>query len=227
MTARRLLVLVTAGTALLGLACAADLGATAQQPAEPEGGDPAAAIAAVLAASRTENAVACALMVRGIDLQGWSQWDRVATDLLDVDSVASSHLRDLQRSRTTPVGIAPLEAALRDPVWCVRRVAASLLARQRDPAAIEVMRGAAGDSRADVRAVAMLALGLANATTETTLLLSHLKDEDATVRRWAAWALGTLEVEGTAAALIELLARDPDARVRQAAAWAVGEIEGS
>lgn len=227
MTARRLFASVTGGAVLLGLACAADLGATAQQPDEPEAGDPAAAIAAVLSAARTENAVSCALMVRGIDLQGWSQWDRVATDLLDVDSVATGQLREVQRSRTAAVAIAPLETALRDPVWCVRRVAATLLARQRDPAALEVMRSAAADARADVRAVAMLALGMAHATGETALLRAHLKDQDASVRRWAAWALGALEVEGTSSALFELLARDPDARVRQAAAWAVGEIEGS
>lgn len=223
------------GGAVIGIACAAEIGESRDAPAaaaaqgpDAAGASASDAVSALLAAVRVENPLLCALAVERIDQRGrWSRWDRTGDELLDPDSATAAALRYLEQSPGGDTEVPQLAAALRDRVPCVRRVAASLLARIEAPAAVAALGDALGDASADVREVAALGSGMAEATAHAAPLSRMLGDSSARVRQAAAWALGAIESKPAMPQLLELLANDADAQVRQAAAWAVGRIASS
>ncbi len=212
--------------ATIGAACAAGEGAAAQQEVASEPvGDPEA-VKSLLAAVRTDDPLLCTMVMRAVEMSGWSRWGNVGDGIMEVDSAASATLRGALHHRAGAADVPMLEAALRDSTACARRVSASVLARLADPAARMALRRALDDSRAEVRSVAALGIGLSDFAGESTALLPKLRDGSAEVRRSVAWALGALEAADAERPLVDLLARDPDARVRQAAAWSIGQIAG-
>lgn len=212
----------------VGLACAAEAGASAQAARGVGDAEDTNATRAVLLAARTTDPVACTLIVRGVDQGGaWSRWNGVGSSIVEFDTAAAETVRRVRRDRPSGPGeVAQLTSALRDSVSCVRRVAASLLANVDDVAAREALKVAAADARAGVREASAIGMGLAEDTTSAETLLGLLRDREPQVRRAAAWALGVVASPGAEGALVRLLAGDPDARVRQAAAWALGAIGG-
>lgn len=212
--------------ATIGAACAAGEGAAAQQEVAPElVGDPGAT-KALLTAVRTDDALLCTMVLRAVDMGGWSRWGGTGDDIMELDSAASGVLRAALHRRAGSADVALLEAGIRDSTVCVRRVSASVLARLTDPSARIALRRALEDSRPEVRSVAALGLGMVDSGDEAAALLAKLRDGSAEVRRAAAWALGAREAGNAERPLVEVLSRDPDARVRQAAAWSIGQIGG-
>ncbi len=223
---------VLLAVAVVGVACAAEIGESRDAPTSSQEANAAArdddAVGALLAAVRVDDPLLCALAVERIDQRGrWSRWDRTGDDLLDADSATAARLQYLDRSPAGDGDVARLTAALRDNTRCVRRVAASLLARIEHPAAAAALREALTDARPDVREVAALGSGMAEAPSNAAALVRLLEDSSARVRHSAAWALGAIAHRGAMERLLELLASDAEPQVRQAAAWAVGRIASS
>jgi HEAT repeat protein len=206
----------------IGAACATDSNAQAAERIVPED---TAAVARVLAIVRGADPLICEMTARAADGNGsWFSHGSVGGDALMMDSAASAILGWVQRTHNDPALVPTLRVGMRDNDRCVRRIAASLLARVRHPLAVTAMTEALDDAQAGTREVAALGVGMAEAREAAGALTRRLADGDATVRRAAAWSLGEIEEKAALPALIGLLARDPDARVRQAAAWAIGNI---
>lgn len=74
------------------------------------------------------------------------------------------------------------------------------------------------------RARAAWRLGELQRPEGVTPLLQHLRDDDATLRAVAAWALAEIKDDRAVPALEGVLANDPDPAVRELAALALGEI---
>jgi HEAT repeat protein len=189
--------------------------------------DDTAALTRLLTAVRGVNPLLCELATRNVDMHGWwSRWGPIGGNPLEVDSTATAMLVWIQRDHADPAFVPRLRAAMRDGDACVRRVAASFLARVEHPSAVEALVGALDDASAETRVVAAIGLGLAEKPVALQPLLRRLRDESSAVRRAAAWALGSLEDRAALLPLIESLEKDADPRVRQAAAWAIGHITG-
>ncbi|GBC82983.1 Bilin biosynthesis protein PecE [bacterium HR10] len=120
--------------------------------------------------------------------------------------------------------IPTLLRALKDSHPLVRRAAAGVLGRVRDPRAVRALQEAARDRDAAVRAAAVEALGEQGDQAALTTLLERLRDKDPFVRRQAARAIGRLRAPTALAALLERLVREEDVDVKRAIAWALGEI---
>lgn len=89
-----------------------------------------------------------------------------------------------------------------------------------------LQQAATSDPSALVRLAAVRALAALPDTTAEQLV-DRLEDDEATVRREAAWALGQKRFAGQSAAVGRLtlaLQQDKDCRVRAAAAWALGAL---
>jgi HEAT repeat protein len=188
--------------------------------------DDTAALARLLRVVRGVDPLLCELATRNVDMHGWwSRWGPMAHSPLDVDSASAALIRWIQDDHGDPAFVPRLRGALRDSDGCVRRVAASFLARVEHPSADAALLDALDDASADTRSVAALGLGLREGPGSVGPLVRRLRDESPAVRRAAAWALGSQENNGAALQpLIDALERDADPRVRQAAAWALGNI---
>jgi HEAT repeat protein len=161
----------------------------------------------------------------------WSGWGSSGDNPLDGDASASALIRWIQNEHNDPAVVPRLRTAMRDGDGCVRRVAGSFLGRVDHASAVAALIEALDDPQADTRRVAALGLGLDDepvpgASDRVPPLMRRLRDQDASVRQAAAWALGAIEAKSALDPLVELLQRDADPRVRQAAAWALGRVGG-
>ena len=119
--------------------------------------------------------------------------------------------------------VAPLLAALDNPVWTARRHAAWALGaldnRRATPALVRALR----DAEPGVREQAAWALGALNDPAGVPAILDGLKDRDPRVRQQSAWAAGALNDERAVDPLLRLLT-DGEAGVREQVCWALGAI---
>jgi hypothetical protein len=221
-----LLVLQVAAVAFIAAvgACARDGNA---QTAQPAARDDTASVTRLLAAVRGSDPLLCEMAVRNVDMHGW--WSNGPSSALETDSASTALIVWIQQKHDDPAVVPRLRAALRDGDACVRRVAGSFLGRVDHPSASAALMAALDDASVDTRTVAVLGLGLADERTRKVAgvadaLMRRLRDESATVRRSAAWALGSIEAREALVPLIDLLGRDADPKVRQAAAWAIGQL---
>ena len=225
------LALGRAGLAL-GTAWAAErhvflpLPAAVKRAARAQQGIDSARVARLLQAARGTNTVACELAAATVD--GRSGWSSGTDGDFTAGSSADSTARDVAtwlHHGDVHAGAVPLlRAALADPDWCVRRLAAPLLGRVHDPSAMQAMLAALAATDPLAREMAALALGFADDSTSVAPLVSRLRDDVPRVRATAAWALGEIERHEAVRPLIDALA-DPDALVRESAARALGEVE--
>ena len=197
-----------------------------------EGSDPAARPTVVMAgAAGFLSAVsgtpptACALVVRTLG----NRW-------------GSSSVRPRVR---VPLGVTEEERALAEWSWsarptasdtdellggldatdpCVRRVAATLLARVDDAGVRDRLRRRVESGQGPGRLAALTAMAGHEDPAAAALLRRLLGDADVVVRRSAAWGLGEMESRASRAA-VEGALRDPDVGVRVNAAWALGRME--
>lgn len=180
-----------------------------------------AAVDVILQQLRGTNAVACEMAMVAVDHNNWfGDWG---------DNGNSPLLEDAQRPQLphrleSENVVDPLMTALRDPDYCVRRAAASLLGRSKTTRAAERLRTALDDTRPEMRALAAFALGSAEEQSAGPKLQQLLRDSVPTVRTAAAWSLGQLEYRPALNALVELLERDQSPRVRRAAARSLGQL---
>jgi hypothetical protein len=180
-------------------------------------------VRALLEAARGVNAIACELAAVAVDGRSWSGSDGEFRAGGSADSVARD-LAALVHHDVDGAALPLLRAAIADPDWCVRRLAAPLLGHIHDPAAVQAMTTALGASDASTREMAALALGFAEDARTMAALASRLRDDAPRVRATAAWALGEIDRKEAARPLIDAL-RDSDALVRESAARALGEVE--
>lgn len=180
----------------------------------------------LLEAARGTNGLVCALSARTLDGHGgwWSGSDADFRAGEPTDSLVRDVTRWAERRETDATAVPLLRAALADPDPCVRRLAAPLLGRVRDPAATQAMLAALAASDPIVRETGALALGFAEDPRTILPLAERLHDDVPRVRATAAWALGAIENAAAVQPLIAAL-KDGDAMVRQSAAHALGEIE--
>ena len=185
-----------------------------------------ARVRGLLQAARGANTLICEMAAVTVDgRSGWSSGrDGDFRAGASSDSLASDVVAWVQRRAVDATAVPMLRAALADPDWCVRRLAAPLLARVRDASATQAMLAALTSAEADTREMGALALGLAEDPRPTEPLVTRLRDDSPRVRATAAWALGVIEHRETVRPLIDALG-DADALVRESAARALGEIE--
>jgi len=200
------------------------LPASAFQSAPRQQPSDSSRVRALLQAARGTNALVCELAARTVDgRSGWSSDGGLtaggAADSVIGDVVESIHERGISAA-TVPL----LRAAIGDPDWCVRRLAAPILGRVHDPSATQAMLGALAAPEAGTREMGALALGFASDTQTVAPLVARLRDESPRVRAAAAWALGEMESKAAVRPLIDVL-RDADAGVRESAARALGQVE--
>ncbi len=163
------LALGRAGLAL-GTAWAAErhvflpLPAAAKRAARAQQGIDSARVARLLQAARGTNTVACELAAATVD--GRSGWSSGTDGDFTAGSSADSTARDVAtwlHHGDVHAGAVPiLRAALADPDWCVRRLAAPLLGRVHDPSAMQAMLAALAATDPVAREMAALALGFAD-----------------------------------------------------------------
>ena len=138
----------------------------------------------------------------------------------------AARLRAIERLSTVePVeGLGPLQQAMGDDDWQVRRNVVHTLAGRRDPALVDALVGALRDSHRNF-SVLSSALQLLTMTGVdlTTALVDLLRHPDADLRIQAALALGSQPRPDAAAALLEAL-DDADANVRFHAIEAIGRL---
>lgn len=225
---RRGVVVSVVGSALtvaLAVGFARDSSAQSASASGPLVRDDTAAIAKLLGTVRGVDPLLCELATRSVDMNGsWSRWGPMSGNPLETDSASAALLRWIQHTHNDPAVVPRLRIAMRDGDACVRRVAASFMARVEHPSARAALMDALDDARAEVREVAAYGLGMAEYAGAVDELIALLRDAAPGVRRASAWALGSIESRKAVAPLMEVLSRDSDARVRQTAAWAIGNI---
>ena len=210
---------------VLGVAWARDGAAQSAGASHAIVRDDTGSVVRLLAAIRGVDPLLCEFATRSVDMHGsWSRWGPISGDPLETDSVSAALVRWIQRDHNDPSVVPRLRSAIRDTDVCVRRVAASFLARVAHPSATSALMDALDDARAEVREVAAYGVGMAEYKGAGDALIARLRDATPAVRRASAWALGSIEIKKAVPALMELLARDSDPRVRQTAAWAIGSI---
>jgi hypothetical protein len=201
------------------------LPASAFQTAPRQQAADSSRVRALLQAARGTNVLVCELAARTIDgRSGWSSDDGDFMAGGSADSLGRGLVSWVHDRGIDPATVPLLRAALADPDWCVRRLAAPILGRVRDASAMQAMLAALDAADAGTREMAALALGFANDARSTTPLIARLRDDSPRVRATAAWALGEIESKAAVRPLIEAL-RDGDALVRESAARALGEVE--
>lgn len=180
----------------------------------------------LLQAARGANSVMCELAAMTVD--GRSGWSSGMDGAFHAGGSSDSLARDVSswvhHDEVDPTAIPLLGAALGDPDWCVRRLAAPVLGRSHDASALRAMLAALAASDAGAREMGALALGFGEDPRSIPPLIARLRDDTPRVRATAAWALGEIESKEAIRPLIEALA-DADALVRESAAHALGEIE--
>jgi len=160
----------------------------------PGGTNERAAVTAVIAGARNANPLMCALAARALD--------------------ASMHWGDF-RPGYDPRGLE--NRAVRETL----RVTLDVL---HDPALVETLRPALGDSDPCVRRLAAPLFGRVRHPSALQALRQAVRDPNPVTRETAALALGFAGDAQTVPDLVTTL-RDATPEVRIAAAWALGEIE--
>jgi HEAT repeat protein len=132
--------------------------------------------------------------------------------------------RELERDASVDPQAAPLDAALRDDDWRVRRSAVRTVSRRSDPALVESLIKAL---RQDHQEFSVVSSALQILTTidvdVVSPLIELMEDAEADVRIQAALALGEQRDRRATPALLSALS-DPDANVRFHAIEALGKI---
>ncbi len=179
----------------------------------------------LLDAARGANAILCDLVASTVDgRSGW--YSELDTDFRAgaTDSLARDVVSWVQHREVDATAVPVLRDALMDGDRCVRRLAAPMLGRVRDPSAMQAMLAALAASDAGIREVGALALGFADDPRAIQPLVERLRDDSPRVRATVAWALGEMEHRDVVRPLVGALA-DTDPMVRQSAARALGEVE--
>jgi hypothetical protein len=185
-----------------------------------------ARVRALLQVARGANPVLCEMAAMTVDgRSGWSS--RMDGDFRpggSADSLAGSAVAWVHHQDVDATSVPLLRTALADSDWCVRRLAAPLLARVHHASAVQAMLAALAASDASTREMGALALGFAEDRGSVSPLVARLRDDSPRVRATAAWALGEIERREAVRPLVDVLG-DTDALVRESAARALGEIE--
>ena len=119
--------------------------------------------------------------------------------------------------------LAIFRTALRDQSWCVRRIAARLVAQEEPSWALSEFNALAKDAEPGFREVGLLGLGELEDPRSIDTMANALGDRDVNVRAMAAWALGQVEDIRAITPLAKALG-DDSPLVRRRASWALGEI---
>lgn len=117
-----------------------------------------------------------------------------------------------------------LSAALSDPEWEIRKIAAWALGQLNEPGAVSPLIEAAGDVHRDVRHAAVEALGKIKSPQAIPALSSALEDEHWWIRRRAAWALGEI-ADSSAVNILGRFVKDNNAKVRQEVIDSLGKLK--
>lgn len=201
-------------------------GTGAAQVAPGEPGADSARVHGLLQAARGANAVMCEMAATTVDgRSGW--WSRLDASFRaggSSDAVARDVMAWVRHEKVDATAVPLLRAALADSDWCVRRVAAPLLARIDAEPARQAMLAALEAADAVTREMGALALGFDEDPRSIPPLVARLRDDSPRVRATAAWALGEIESRQAVRPLIDALG-DPDALVRESAARALGEVD--
>lgn len=123
--------------------------------------------------------------------------------------------------------LAKLPARISAAVAAVARASDAAEAKEARGTAVTALLGATHDASVEVRQNAVMSLAaLKEDPRSVAALIQALRtDQDANVRRTAAWALGQIEDPAAVPALLEAMAGDRDVEVRRNSAWALGQIE--
>ena len=180
---------------------------------------------ALLQAARGSNTLMCELAANTVDgRSGWWDGDGGFRAGAAGDPAGGDAVRWVRNEKIDATAVPLLRAALADSDWCVRRIAAPLLARIDADPARQAMLAALAAADAGTREMGALALGFAEDPRSIQPLMGRLRDDSPRVRATAAWALGEIESREAVRPLIAALG-DPDALVRESAAHALGEVE--
>ena len=201
------------------------VGVAAQAAPEQQRGVDSTRVHALLQAARGSNAFMCELAANTVDGRSgwWSDGDGFRAGAAG-DPSAGDVVRWVRNEKIDAASVPLLRAALADSDWCVRRVAAPLLARIDAEPARQAMLAALAAAEPGTREMAALALGFAEDPRSIQPLVARLRDDAPRVRATAAWALGEIESREAVRPLIGALG-DSDALVRESAARALGEVE--
>lgn len=201
-------------------------GARGAQASSGERGVDSARVDELLRAARGANAVMCEMAATTVDGRSgwWSHLDASFRAGGSSDAAARDVMAWVRHEQVDAAAVPLLRAALADPDWCVRRVAAPLLARVDAEPARQAMLAALEATDAVTREMGALALGFDEDPRSIPPLVARLRDDAPRVRATAAWALGEIENRQAVRPLIDAL-RDSDALVRESAARALGQVE--
>jgi hypothetical protein len=172
---------------------------------------------------RGSNPISCELAMVGVENMGgwWHDGERGPRTVVPLDPSTRAWLLD---SIPTEAAVPELRRSLDDADSCVRRVAASVLARVDGPRALDALIDGLGATSEQTRELSAYALGLTDSTRAVAALVRSLRDQAARVRGQSAWALGRLDDVGAVSPLVSALG-DTDAFVRRSAARALGNLE--
>jgi HEAT repeat protein len=178
--------------------------------------------AQLLSNARGTNPVMCELAMQSVDRRygNWGAGGEVPDGIIGQRPLLEWASRDIHGDGAVPV----LGAALSDDDTCVRRLAARLLGRVTNPAAVRELLRHLQDGDARTRQAAAVGLGYADSRDAVMPLVHTLDDDVGAVRAAAVWALGEIEDDRAVEALTRLLSEDPDPMVRRQAARALGNI---
>ena len=116
------------------------LPASAFQSAPRQQAPDSSRVRALLQAARGTNALVCELAARTVDgRSGWSSDDGGFMAGGSADSLGRGMVSWIHDRGIDPTTVPLLRAALADQDWCVRRLAAPILGRVRDPSAMQAM----------------------------------------------------------------------------------------
>ncbi len=148
------------------------------------------------------------------------------TRLSQPDSTAALNAADILGELHTVSSIAPLGAALSNPIFsgAARAEMAKALGTIGRPAGTPFLTSALSDADAQVRSASVVALRTIRGNRDGSVALPLVSDADEGVRAEAVTTLGMFKYAGAASVLAGALANDPSATVRKKAAWALGEI---
>lgn len=148
------------------------------------------------------------------------------TRLSQPDSTAALNAADVLGELHTVSSIAPLGAALSNPIFsgAARAEMAKALGTIGRPAGTPFLTAALSDGEPQVRAASVVALRTIRGNRDGSVAVALVGDSDAGVRAEAVTTLGMFKYAAAASALTTALASDPSVDVRKKAAWALGEI---